>query len=200
MTQTLKDSYSRLNQSQYFHGKIENFKALLGEHIFSRPGLDRQHMNQRRRNQFYHFIHTFGILNVGWLLLLISLVQSILGKRVRYPISTDLKNLFWVGLSALLIWMFLMFIPGSTVVHQGSYATMMLLFCGLAVMVTELPRWMLYGMLFWHVTDFCILWIYPHTTQWNYFMVVTAAVVLLLILTLLYRISEIKYQSESVQV
>ncbi|MDM8553163.1 hypothetical protein QUF75_00315 [Desulfococcaceae bacterium HSG7] len=189
ITQTLKDSYSRLDQSQYFRGKIENFKVLLGEHIFSPPGLDRQHKSQRRRDQFYHFLHTFGILNIGWLLLLISLFQSMLGKRVSYLISTDLKNIFWVGLSALLIWVFLMFIPGSTVVHQGSYATMILLFCGLAVIVTELPRWLLYGMLFWHVTDFCILWIYPHTTQWNYSMVVTTGIALILILTLLYRLS-----------
>jgi len=44
-----------------------------------------------------------------------------------------------LALAAILTWVVLMFGPGSTVVHQGSYTTVLLLFVSLSAWLATLP-------------------------------------------------------------
>jgi hypothetical protein len=47
-----------------------------------------------------------------------------------------------LALASVAAWVLLMFGPGSTMVHQGSYATVLLLFAPLAAWLTTLPGWL----------------------------------------------------------
>jgi hypothetical protein len=52
-----------------------------------------------------------------------------------------------------------MFGPDTTVIHHGSYATMMLLFVGLGAVLSQLPRLICYILLTCHVILFLITWV-----------------------------------------
>ncbi len=62
------------------------------------------------------------------------------------------------SLISLLFWVLVMFGPGTTIIHQGSYATMLLLFTGLALLISGLPRFLVYFLLTLHITLFVVIW------------------------------------------
>jgi hypothetical protein len=72
-------------------------------------------------NNFFALLFSFGLFNLGWLLLAI--------RKNAYKVSTLQKYLFASSLIGIIFWIILMFIPGSTVIHQGSYAALLILFC-----------------------------------------------------------------------
>jgi hypothetical protein len=52
-----------------------------------------------------------------------------------------------------------MFGPATTVIHHGSYATMILLFTGLAALITRLPAFLSYFLLAFQIVVFAVTWI-----------------------------------------
>jgi hypothetical protein len=52
-----------------------------------------------------------------------------------------------------------MFGPGSTVIHQGSYAMVLLLLVSLAAWITTLPRWLPYLVLVCQGILFIVAWL-----------------------------------------
>ncbi len=188
--QTLRDSYSQLNWRKYLRNKQENFKTLIGDVFFSWPRFDRKTIKQKKTEEFFFTLNALGVLNSGWLVLIPVFFQSIFRKKNKYVLNSALKTVFPVVGIAILVWELFMFIPGSTIIHQGSYATMILLFCGLAILVSELPRWSLYALLFYHIINFGILWVYPYSPLMNYFMTVTACIGFSALLYFLYVLSK----------
>jgi hypothetical protein len=89
-----------------------------------------------RRCDFLALFWSLGLLNLGWI--------AAVGKWRTVP---RLNRILGVTVPALalvsvLVWVLLLFGPGGTVVHQGSYATFLLLFAFLSARLSTLPgRW-----------------------------------------------------------
>ena len=77
-----------------------------------------------QQNDFYIMMFAFGFFNLGWL--------TLLGRKSRAQVSGLEKRLLAAVAIGVIVWVLVMFLPYSTVIHQGSYATMLLLFSLLA--------------------------------------------------------------------
>ncbi|KGF72013.1 hypothetical protein DO97_13335 [Neosynechococcus sphagnicola sy1] len=158
--QTIRDSYQKLTFPQVLSHKWDNAKTLLGSWRISRPNWrqlgDRSTFNTWREEEFFYVFKALGILNLGWLLALRPIPARM--RRQRYE-----RQFVWLllgaGLSSSLVWILAMFGPGTTVIHQGSYATMTLLFVGLSILMSRLPQWLAALLLGIHIASFFVIWI-----------------------------------------
>jgi hypothetical protein len=84
-----------------------------------------------------------------------------------------------LALASIPVWVLLMFGPGTTVVHQGSYATMLLLFASLAAWLAVLPGRLPYVVLVAQGVLFTITWLITspanHLGLQNPFLIASAA-------------------------
>jgi hypothetical protein len=83
-----------------------------------------------RVNQFFRVVPTLGLLALGPILFVLSLIASRLGllrTRVRGGTRDDLSLALFLALT-LLLWSLIMFGPNYTVIHQGPYLTPLLAF------------------------------------------------------------------------
>jgi len=122
----LRDSYAALSWHDYLQGRLENVRALIGpwsQHLRDILALvvesDRAVAAKVRASDFFNFVpslHLFAIASLCAVLLLPFMPDE--EKRQR--------NIALALLAATLVtfavWAVLMFIPGSTVNHHGTYA------------------------------------------------------------------------------
>jgi hypothetical protein len=95
-----------------------------------------------RRCDFLSLFWALGLLNLGWV------VAGWRALRVPLPFAPVLGFVVpLLGLASIITWVVLMFGPGATVVHQGSYATFLLLFAALAAWLATLPERIAYLLL-----------------------------------------------------
>jgi hypothetical protein len=140
------DAYSGLTPWQIIRNKLENMRVL----FMASPEPHRWPAASQtpaewptdaigfRRCDFSALFWTVGLLNLGWPLVLT-------GAWRRVSDAMDGKLGFVVpglALASVAAWVLLMFGPGSTMVHQGSYATVLLLLAPLAAWLTTLPGWL----------------------------------------------------------
>jgi hypothetical protein len=108
-----------------------------------------------------------------------------------------LKLILTLAGGALLFWLLLMFGPpfAITVLFQGSYATMLLLYVGLGAVISVLPRWLVRVLLGIQIGYFIAIWVVavwqPYTLHpvSVAFSVVSAVAVLAVLSALVRRIS-----------
>ncbi|QZZ21444.1 hypothetical protein J5X98_02945 [Leptothermofonsia sichuanensis E412] len=187
--QAIMESYQSLSLTQIAANKWENVKTILGS--LPRPG---EPPAVVREHEFFSFIRSLGVLNLGWVLL------PIFFRSKRFHCGVERKHigtLFAVGVGGLVFWIFAMFGPATTGVQSASFATIMILFTGLAVLLTGLPRRVVYGLLAFQGAVFKFNWIIATTfIAPNQFMVapdllmlVTSAIATGLLSSLLYKLS-----------
>ena len=72
-----------------------------------------------------------------------------------------------------------MYGPATTRLHQGSYATMLLLFAGLGVLFSALPKWVTRAGLALQAAYFALIWVAAvwkgHHLHWAYLAVSVVA-------------------------
>lgn len=174
VTQTLSDSYSQLSWRQYLQNKKKNINALIDINQLVNFKLDLKNISKRRGAEFFRVVNALGILNIGWLIMFYYLFKSALTKKKLHGFGQEIKTVLNVCLIATGIWLLIMFIPGSTIIHQGSYATMTLLYCALASLILKLPNYLAFVLLLAHIFNFIFTWTIPSSTDWNYFMMISA--------------------------
>jgi len=143
--QVLTQAYSIPAASAIVQNKLQNIRTLLGS---SPRGILRSAMNRAARagliawykdGIFFYFFQALGLLNLGFL--------AFLWARI-FPANAGFENLFppiqrllILPFVSLGVWCLLMYLPGSTVIHQGSLADVMLFFLTLGVsLATFWPR------------------------------------------------------------
>lgn len=163
---TIIDSYQAASISQIMHAKVENFKTLVyytpyeitPHEVSDAPNANMDSANSHkallsnvRRQEFYATLPALGVINLGWI------VMVMLFKKNRKAFDVISQPLA-LGLLATLVWCMLMFIPGSTVIHQNSYTTMMLIITAPLIAISFLNnwgRWLIAGA---QVILFCSVW------------------------------------------
>jgi hypothetical protein len=189
-SQAILDSYTSVSAKQILNNKLENAKSLFNPNIrFSSP-------EQMRNNNFFCVFNSLGILNFGWLIFIRNiLTQSSQKGRQNRSITLILST----SIVNLVVWVLVMFGPAATVIHQGSYAVMMLLFAGLTSLVATLPNWFVCVLMLIHIVFLGIIWIFTgplnppdaiNAIMPNFFMLSMALFSLITLIVLLTKIAK----------
>lgn len=198
--ETVLQSYRGLGAGQAISHKAANLRALAwqdGQTVHGYRFIGRgqeNNYNLLRGREFLHVLWALGLLNLGWLVL----AATPLWSRLRRPEHALARGGLYLGLASLLIWVLAMFGPGTTHVFQGSHATMILLFFGLAVLVTAVHRLVSYALAVAGACYFSAIWVFstpPHPPSDllplpNMSMVLLAVLALLGLLAALYRLAK----------
>ena len=139
--QLLRDAYGKLSLGEWARNKLENLRVLFVPDNF-RPifGDDpRARFNAFMDGNFYSMFQALGLLNLG---LLVRLRMR--WKEREAPAPPDIGLADRCVAAALIstgVWCLIMFSGGSTLIHQGSLATMLLLFLAFGIYLAALaPR------------------------------------------------------------
>ena len=144
--ETLIGAYTHLGFSGVFHNKLANIRTLdsrpLGYwsdwfKLLSGRGQPGVLARRLRAVMFFEFFPALGLLELGVVALAIGLNT---GKR---PPEWRAAIRIWLLIGCTVaIWVLLMFGPGTTVVHQGTYLTMILAFIGGVLALWAVAPWL----------------------------------------------------------
>src|SRR5262249_33600801 len=152
--QLLAEAYTQPEASTIIHNKIENFKTLLGPPprrglwVAGKGLLWRSLAAWYKGAVFFYFFQTLGLLNLGLFTLLPAPLFS-KESRIRNVLSPVLRLLVLATVS-LVVWCLLLYIPGSTLIHQGSLADVVLFFIALVISLMAVSRRLTYVLLGLH--------------------------------------------------
>jgi hypothetical protein len=168
----LWNAYANLSVVEIVKNKIENSRVL----VMASPELVRWPSASLtpaewptdsvgfRRCDFMCLFWSMGVLNLGWPIAIVAW-----RRRMTDFDGSAVALVLALGLAGVASWVLLMFGPGSTVIHQGSYATMLLLFAALSALLTTLPGKVPYILLAIQGAVFAMGWLV--TSPANYFSV-----------------------------
>jgi hypothetical protein len=148
--QTLKEEYGKLSGPDWRAAREANLRALAGWPWYHEKG--RSVAQDVVRIQFFHLLPAADLLVFGF----VGIFAGIVGD------GADLRAIRRLGLyvlATILLWVTLMFLPGSTVNHQGSFAATGLVFFIGAIGLTGWPRWLRWAGFGLHLVIFCGAWI-----------------------------------------
>jgi hypothetical protein len=148
--QAFLDAYTKPPLSQIVTNKIANVRTLVGPGPWDELRQARETgASQSKRllrwyksGTFFFFFQTIGILNLGFIAFLYARVFSPHLKRSALVIA--MQRLFVLAFVSLGVWCLLIYIPGSNVIHAGSYGTVVLLFIALGVSLASVSRRLTY--------------------------------------------------------
>ena len=151
---TIKDSYSTLTLNAWGKSKFKNVEAILFpiNTDSDNKSLLSTMSSWVRTNQFFIMIVAIGLFNIGWL--------ELFFRKYRKSINKFEVHSFLVVLFSTIVYIFAMFKGGGTVLHQGSYATMLLLYSILGVALSRLGSKVLSSLVVLQVIIFYIVWVY----------------------------------------
>jgi hypothetical protein len=161
----LQDAYRSLTSGEILANKWANVEVLFrasehpGEDHFPWPPLGQPKpwpvdATSLRRCEFLCFFWAPALINLGWL------AAAVLAWRRPAVLNPTLGfTAPAIALVSVAIWVLLMFGPETTVTHQGSYATLLLLFAALAAWIAALPGWLAYALLVAQGVLFSATWL-----------------------------------------
>ncbi|MBV8833730.1 MAG: hypothetical protein JO108_31415 [Acidobacteriaceae bacterium] len=166
----LVDSYRQHSISQIARFKFENFKTLFGPKPLDSMGLsafrfgpgihlDRAAIERSRVLEREYIWNAVGWLNLGWIVLAVSLVR---GRKLPRSAVTGGHWLIIAAIVNLLFWCLLDFGPGETFTTHSSYADLLLLEVGLGGWMLALPAGFVLIILGLQVFSLFAVWVlYP---------------------------------------
>lgn len=155
LLQTLREAYSALSWPEWLAAKRSNFRLLFHASFQSVFDVFTTPAKPRRVDEFFFLWRAIGVLNFAWL---VWPVAALVRRRRLSEMRLELLLAGWT-VSTVVVWVLLMFIPNSTLLHQGSFAVL-LVACSLAVVVLlAAPRWLGWPVLGWHVFYFVMTWL-----------------------------------------
>jgi hypothetical protein len=160
--ETLVDAYQGLTFNQWVHNKLQNLRTLVDgtgnegfiyicpiDHVVA----SRDQCAKQRDLAFFSTIFSLESFSFG----LLFVIYYAIRRRLD---AFDKESLIIIG-SCLLLWVLLMFAPGSTVVHQGSYATNILLFVVASRYILRASPKLLAFLVLVQVFVFYAAWVHP---------------------------------------
>lgn len=139
--EALVDSYVQAGVATAIHNKLSNVRELFGSipaegHLYGFGKLA-----AARDADFRHTLLGLAVFNAGWIALCFPSIRA----RLRLMVDWNrIKVMLGIVAASLVLWVVLMFGPHTTIIHQGSYINMLLLFAALGAVLAALPkRWLL---------------------------------------------------------
>jgi hypothetical protein len=160
--------------------KLANFTTVLGVQNVQYRLIGKGRTAVIRDEEFRYLSLSLGVFTLG----LFGLLSRNVRRRVREAADGPrLRFVFILTGSSLLLWILLMYGPATTHLHQGSYATMLLLFAGLGVLFSALPKWVIRAGVALQAAYWALIWVAAvwkgRNLHWDYVavsMVACAAV------------------------
>jgi len=147
------DAYTKAPFSQIVANKIVNVRTLFG--VSPWEDLRQARMNRASQSKrlvqwykactFFFFFQMLGVLNLGFFAFLFARVFS--AELKHSALIGAIQRLFVLAFVSLVVWCLLIYIPGSNVIHAGSYGTVLLLFAALSVSLVSVARRLTYVLL-----------------------------------------------------
>lgn len=157
--ETLRDAYRPLTLEQWWSTRRANFLMSIGGNFREILDLSASTSAHRRGEEFFFLFRALGVLLLAWPLWLLT---RLLPRRLRQPIPPFLgRALVWCALTFAL-WVSLMFIRSSTLIHQGAYSLPLVLFTLSAIFAFALPTAVRLPLLGWHIAYFATTWLAYH--------------------------------------
>jgi MFS family permease len=141
--QTILESYRNLNWETFWFNKVRNLGALFQTNLTISPWLALDHPDRSMSADFFGFFPAISWALPAWLALVFLGTYDREARRKLWEVCFKfLPALLWV-LATVGVWIFLMFIPGSTFNHQGpmNLSLISLLFSGVALGVISPKVW-----------------------------------------------------------
>lgn len=157
--ETIVDEYSKLPPKTWLNNKKANTETLVtGGVIVNCPGGVKNlfsycNMSAWRDRTFFSSFYSLELFAIGFIIIAWQAIKRTLDKF-------DKTVLLIYGLY-LVIWVLMMFIPGSTVLHQGSYASALLLLLLLGKKIATLPNYAFITFVGLQVSLFALAWLRP---------------------------------------
>ncbi len=136
--QTIREAYAALPARTIAANKLKNFVYQFEGGWHWRPDATPVGVKGRRDDEFFHS----GRALTWWLLGFAALPVALWRRRKAVPWRRHLSLGLWT-VATITLWCLLMFIPGSAMIHQGSYATMLALFVLLSAWCELASPWLL---------------------------------------------------------
>ncbi len=174
--ETLRDAYRPLTLEQWWATRRANFFMTIGGNFREIFDLSAASSAHRRGEEFFFLFRAFGVLLFAWPL---WLLPRALPRRLRRPTPPFLlRSLIWSALT-FAVWIALMFIRSSTLIHQGAYALPLVLFTISVVLAFDLPAVLRVPLIGWHLAYFATTWLaYYGPAPINIGMIAVTAVTL----------------------
>ncbi|MDG6101976.1 hypothetical protein Daura_37055 [Dactylosporangium aurantiacum] len=157
--------------------KAANAATLFGVQDVQYQLLGHRRTSVVRDEEFRYLALSFGALTLGWL----ALLRRDARRRLRAAADPGrLRLVLGLAGASLAGWVLLMYGPSTTHLHQGSYATMLLLFAGAGVLFSTLPRWLTGFAVAAQAAYWALVWVAAvwkgHHLHWGYVTVSLVAV------------------------
>jgi hypothetical protein len=127
---------------------------------------------ERRSGEYYGVFLALGPWILGFIALAALMVPG--WRRTLTSASALLLSASWC-FATLGVWLLLMFLPVSTVIHQGSYACVLLLFLCLAASLWISSRWAFLAVAAYGAMSFAATWMGPNPSRPGPFQPAAAA-------------------------
>ncbi len=194
--QTIFDAYKSIQPADAIANKWENLKTVVGQAPLLSSSFSEgdSKVTLWRVGEREHVTKALGILNVGWLLGIVTLFWRDRNSKLN---RKAIAVILGAGLIDLIVWSLVLFGPGQTTLTHSSYATMMLFFVGLSMLISTLSGWLSAGLFLIQIISFIAIWLVttppvPANTLHavpNLFTIALAILLVLLIFKVLFRLS-----------
>lgn len=170
LTQTIHESYSNITFDQWIENRKLNFLRLFGDR-FLYLSIFNPSSSQRIVNDFFFFFRSHEIIILLSLFLTIYLLFK---KRFKCLISDLYKGRLFLALLllSLTFWISILFMPKSTVIHQGSYLNNLILMIALHIFLYKFSKPLLILSTFINILYFSITYLPKFNSNFgniNYF-------------------------------
>ena len=149
-------AYSDVPAAEIAANKLENLGTLVGWGHEPAALLGKGRLAQIRDQEFRHLLFGIGLFNLGWLALLVRPLRRRAAQLIDLPRA---RLMLLVAAAGTVGWVVLMFGPATTIIHQGSYATMMMLFAASAAVIATFPRRLLVPVAALQLAFFGVVWV-----------------------------------------
>jgi hypothetical protein len=131
--EAVADVYSAITLRELAEVKWRKVRFVLGLDRMPRTIDDvNQFLRAMRLYQFLHVFVSLDVLNAGWLVVLAGAIFGPAGSLYR-------RLVYVLGIAVVCLIAWILLLLSAPIVQHGSYATMILLFAGLAAAIAQLP-------------------------------------------------------------
>jgi hypothetical protein len=142
LLRAIRNGYAALSPSEVLRNKLANAEVLFlekPEEVYSDPGVKVEEssawtVSGWRRREVHNLVFALGIMNLGWLAIGLSRLRR---RWLAYD-RRQMNAVLFFALVNVVVWVLLMFGPGTTVLHQGSYVPVLLLSAALGAGIWSL--------------------------------------------------------------